>query len=384
MFATILVPLDGSSLAERALPYAVPLARAMGGHLVLVRAVAAHTFPGTDPTEAQVALTQQAESDLTAVAERVRADGVEAESVVYYDDPVSAILDAARRREAKLIVMSTHGRSGLGRWIYGSVADQVLRRAEAPVLLMPATADRRWSGGARRILVPLDGSDLAEEALILAAELARGLAAELYLLQVVEPPTSAYAEGYAFTEFDPEPELVGARRYLEGCAVGLRAAGRNVTVQSVLGQPAQAVATIAREQSADLIVMATHGRGGLARLVMGSVATGILQRSTVPLLLVRPAALHRSAADSSAAGGRVAGRCFFCHRPYYGDLSAVSAEERCLRCGFHLHSCGNCLYFDTIGCVLQRPEAIDSVPGQRCPAFAFRWERTAPPAETRA
>ena len=267
----------------------------------MLRAAQTRTFPGVDAGPAQLAATERAESELSIVAEHLCADGVETEPHVYYDDPAAAILDAARRLRVDLIAMSTHGRTGLGRWVYGSVADTVLRGAQVPILLAPAGAQLSWPhAGGLRVLVPLDGSELAQEAIGPAQMFAETFGAELLLLRVVEPPSyPLYGDGYAYVPIDAEVEVAEARRYLEeeaGCLRTsglLRGDGRAVEVQTAVGQPAAEIARVAREQHADLIAMATHGRGGLARLVMGSVATGVLQRAGLPILLTRPPAVRQ-------------------------------------------------------------------------------------------
>ncbi len=134
---TILVPLDGSTLAEGALSPAVDLARDYGSRLVLMRAAEAHTTPMADPTEAQVQVVRSAERYLAEARDRVTRAGVAGVEVsVWYAPPAEAIVDAARMRGADLIVMSSHGRSGLGRIVLGSVAETVLRSTEVPVLLI--------------------------------------------------------------------------------------------------------------------------------------------------------------------------------------------------------------------------------------------------------
>ncbi|HEU5323474.1 MAG TPA: universal stress protein [Methylomirabilota bacterium] len=139
-FKTILVPLDGSALAEAAIPPAVELARD-GATLVLLRAAEAHPLPTADPTEAQVTVVREAEDYLAAVAERVKTAGVaQVETSVWYGPPAEAIADAARFRTADLIVMNSHGRSGLGRLVLGSVAESVLRATATPILLLRAGA----------------------------------------------------------------------------------------------------------------------------------------------------------------------------------------------------------------------------------------------------
>ncbi|HET7874228.1 MAG TPA: universal stress protein, partial [Methylomirabilota bacterium] len=135
----ILVPLDGSTLAEAAIPKAVEMARMGLSGLLLVRAAEAHTLPGADPTDAQVEVVREAEEYLKDVAERLARDGARnVETSVWYGPAASAIVDAARLRKADLIVMTTHGRSGLGRLILGSVAESVLRGTSTPILLLRA------------------------------------------------------------------------------------------------------------------------------------------------------------------------------------------------------------------------------------------------------
>jgi len=138
-FEKILVPLDGSALAESALARAADLASAGDATLMLVRAAEAHTLPGVDPTEAQVEVVQEAEEYLGAVAARLQREGLKkVETSVWYGPAASAIVEAARLRKADLVVMSTHGRSGLGRLILGSVAESVLRGTTTPILLLRA------------------------------------------------------------------------------------------------------------------------------------------------------------------------------------------------------------------------------------------------------
>lgn len=294
MISTIILPLDGSVLAERALPYAATLARQSDGRVILVEAVEAHPFLGIDLSEAQIAVVDQAESSLQRAARRLDDVGAAAETHVYYDDPVHAILDAADRHAADLIVMSTHGRSGVGRMLYGSVTDQILRRAAVPVLVVPSIVDHPWSADRPlSLLVPLDGSELAEEVLLAADTLIAAGQTRLTLLRVVEPPTyPIYGDGYAYVPFDEEAEVGTATSYLDEQVVKMRERGYEASGKVTVGDPAGTIAAVAREEGADLIVMATHGHGGISRLLLGSVATSTLRQTTVPLLLARPAALH--------------------------------------------------------------------------------------------
>jgi nucleotide-binding universal stress UspA family protein len=292
MLKTILLPLDGSSLAERALRYAAVLARRCEARVVLVQAVQAHTLPGTDPSEAQVDVTTGAEQYLRTAVGRLGADGIVSETHVYYDDPVHAILDLAVRQQADLIVMATHGRGGLGRMLYGSVADQILRRATIPVLLVPSIVEHAWpADGPLSLLIPLDGSELATQALQAAELLTESFGSRVTLLRVVQPvPYPLYGEGYAYVPYDEDAEVADARRYLDEQATWLGERGVHVTTDVVVGDPARAIGEIARAKDVDVVVMATHGHVGLSRLILGSVATATLRHTTAPLLLVRPSA----------------------------------------------------------------------------------------------
>jgi nucleotide-binding universal stress UspA family protein len=178
VYTTYLVPLDGSPLAERALPYALALARAAHGRLILLH-VTGRTVLGRTDGRAVEALAESARAIAPEVAVEARvceATGGE--------DTGRALAAAARRLDADAIVMATHGRSAPERLVYGSVADQVLRCAGTPLLLVPPGAGQCWpEGRLRRILVPLDGSAFAEAALLPAAALPRGPEAELLLLR---------------------------------------------------------------------------------------------------------------------------------------------------------------------------------------------------------
>jgi nucleotide-binding universal stress UspA family protein len=303
MLKTILLPLDGSTLAERALTYATVLARRSQARIVLVEAVQTHTLPGRDPSDARVELTTRAEEYLKTAAGRLSADGITTETHVSYDDPVHAILDAARRHQADLIVMSTHGRGGLGRMLYGSVADQILRHATMPVLLVPSIVEHTWPAeGPLSLLIPLDGSELAAEALQSADLLTESFGSKLTLLRVVQPAIyPLYGEGYTYVPFDQDAELADARQYLQDQTARLGETGSRVDTQVAVGEPARVIGEIAREQNVDVVVMATHGNGGLSRLILGSVATATLRHTTAPLLLVRPTALHQAEPVSSGS-----------------------------------------------------------------------------------
>jgi nucleotide-binding universal stress UspA family protein len=307
---TILVPLDGSELAERALPYASALVGAAGARMVLLRAVSIAPLPGFDDWHAQQAASEEARAALEHTAGGLRSSGLDVATLVEAGSLAWAIRHAAEDLPADLVVMSTNGHGGLGRWVYGSEVDEVLRLSPVPVFLVPAALRTGWvTAQRRRVLVPLDGSELAEAALGPAVRLTRALGAEMVLLRVVEPgrpdgvawmgglPVVVPADG----EF--ERRSVEARDYLAGVATRAALGGLVAEKLVEVGDPADLAAATARREGVGLIVMATHGRTGLARLVMGSVASATLQRAGSPVVLVRPDALARPEADEAIAHG---------------------------------------------------------------------------------
>ena len=300
MLSTIIVPLDGSDFAARALPHATALARSSGAKLVLVR-VLTHRASGSAADEMEAI-----RAALNVDADAIRADGMRVETImrrvhpVHADDVARAIAEIADDQQAELIVMSTHGRSGLGRWVYGSVADSVLQQSTTPVLLVSPHVDSLPPTDRRlRVLVPLDGSQLAEEAIEAADLLTGALDTELTVLQVVETPTyPLYGDGYAYVPYDQEAKASGRPgEYLQSQVDRLQAQDKRVTARATIGNPSWVIAQMSHEVEADVIVMATHGRTGLNRL-------GARQRRH------RNPATGRRARPAGASGAMPArGRC---------------------------------------------------------------------------
>jgi nucleotide-binding universal stress UspA family protein len=297
---TILLPLDGSALADRAVPFAATIAERAGWSLLLLRA--AHTLSA--PTEAAgLDMTHEAQTALDDVAARLAAGGLTVTTRVVDKQAESAILEATVDDEVQLVVMSTHGRSGLGRFVYGSVADTVLHHAQVPVLMVPQHGLNGWPAEQQiKILVPLDGSALSEAALQPACDLADVLGGSLVLGSVVTLPSyAAYAEGYTLAEPELTDSLVTeARQELEALAAELRTETRPVEVSTTYGSPYFGIMEIARDFKVGLIVMATHGRSGVVRALLGSVATATIRQTHVPIVLVRPdEAEHAPAGEAS-------------------------------------------------------------------------------------
>jgi nucleotide-binding universal stress UspA family protein len=294
MYRTILVPLDGSPFSERALPMALSFARPLGSRLILTRAAAATTFPGADATDAQVEAVREARDYLAGVVASLSGEGVEVEIAVPYGDPAEQILMEIDLHSADLVVMCTHGRTGLGRWIYGSVAEQVLHRSPVPVVLVHPTGETEMLAPSPALartafLVLLDGSPFAETVLPHAADLARALDGTILLLRVVEPPLPTYA--FAEASMTPPPvatTYAEAESYVAGVAQRLTEPGLTVQTEVAEGWPADIIAQRSETLGHGMVVMATHGRSGVARLLLGSVALQVVRRSAVPVMLVRP------------------------------------------------------------------------------------------------
>jgi nucleotide-binding universal stress UspA family protein len=289
MISTILVPLDGSELARHALPFATFLARATRARLVLLHAYRPSTVdPEADP---ELDLIQE-HAD---VASGLRERGVHASTWLSYDEPGPAIVETAADLQADVIVMSTHGRGGVGQMMYGSVAEYVARRSAVPVILVTSKSRSRWADELPlRVVVPLDGTAHAEAALGPAGDLARALQVDLLLLTAAAPPLDPAIPWDAQDGTAWQRAIDQAQRYLERSATPLRADGHRVELRVEIGPPADAIADAANELGAAIVVMVTHGRGALSRLLVEGTASETLRKLTVPVCLVRP---HREDAE---------------------------------------------------------------------------------------
>jgi nucleotide-binding universal stress UspA family protein len=310
MFNTILLPIDGSKLSARAVPFAQQLASPGESRLVVVRA----HLPSDDDLDLRIKYPDKsraeragielraAQAEFRAECTRIRESGCVVDSHFVEGTAADAICTIARQAQANLVVMSTHGRSGFGRWLYGSVADAVMRRLPIPVLLISTVCGSAWRvEKPKRILVPLDGSSLATDVLPAAAALATSLGeSETILLAVIEPGMGIYPGAAVHDVPDSVRAQAQALAYLESvaCEISDMSPGP-VTYRAVYGNAAQMIASIAHAAEVDAIAIATHGRGGLARLVLGSVATRTLQLATMPVLIYKPVVLRDNVLDRS-------------------------------------------------------------------------------------
>lgn len=302
MIHTILVPLDGSTFAEHALPIARGLAKRHGAELRLALVhvpVATTLIDGVPQYTAEIdgRAREHEQRYLDGVAERLREQGHDV-GTAFLDGPVVGTLEThVRQVGADLIVMSTHGRGGLSRAWLGSVADGLARRAPVPVLLVRPDPDAKPADAPaepfRNILVPLDGSPFSEEALDHAENVARVDGARCTLLRVVVPiPALAVPmldPALSMKYDDIEGREASAKQYLERVAEGLRADGLRVeTAVDVHPQPATAILETADEAGVDLIALSIHGRTGVPRMVFGSVSDKVVRGGNTPVLLHRP------------------------------------------------------------------------------------------------
>jgi nucleotide-binding universal stress UspA family protein len=323
MFQRMLVPLDGSKRAERAIPIAARIARASGGSLMLLRAVGIQIEFGTYITEPSVLIQEALELDLTRAIDylaRIKTshelEGIETTVEVRSGGAAQTILDVAQMQHVDLIVMCSHGDTGFKRWVLGSVAQQVTRHSPLPVLVLreggpvPTGSFPDPTHPLRAVmgLVALDGSVEAEAALEPAAKLVAALAAPargiLRLTQFVNLPANERERG-SHVGIDPlmkEEMLCAAKTYLSDVADRLRngplaelkltivcsvATGKDAAsaLLSVAetGNDAEGAAMLG---SCDVMALATHGRGGLQRLALGSVTEHVLGATRRPLLVV--------------------------------------------------------------------------------------------------
>ena len=276
MFHTILVPYDGSALAQLALPNAKAMARASGAELVLVYGLAPWESPLDVPRALYEAAAQARRDGLAAQTTYVPARlGAQGAGIVEYAEAIGA----------DLIVLGTHAYGVAGRTLFGSVADDVVRHTMVPVLCCTDKSASAWGEGRpSAVLLPLDGSLLAETAVTTAIAFARTFAAPLTLLRVRSPDVTSNERAVDAATSAAE----SAADYLATVAEALRRQGHAVETRVGVGEPGAVIAEAARALGAGVIVLATHGRGGLPRVLLGSTALNIVQQSVLPVVLVRP------------------------------------------------------------------------------------------------
>jgi nucleotide-binding universal stress UspA family protein len=318
MYKRILVPLDGSARAERAIPVAARIARALGGSVILLRVATAPVDTGKY-SSASGYVEETVDTDLTGatrylenIAGSNELAGIKTEVKTFIGAVAPTILSAAQSFHANLIVMCSHGYTGFKRWALGSVADKVTRHSPIPVFVLreggplPATAEHQPV----RALVSVDGSSLSEAVLEPAAYLAAALAeatsqqGALHLLRVVDLPISGgkfKSDAHIDTGLkeqvkheDEEYLATLVNRLSEG---GDLAHLDLAITSSVEADPdiAEAIVKKSEQDKFDFIAIATHGRGGVQKWAMGSVAGRVLHATKLPLLIMRPEDMRATA-----------------------------------------------------------------------------------------
>ncbi len=310
MYSKIIVPLDGSDLAEQALPYAELVAQTLSVPIELVQAY--DILPGSVlgsrsarvADQLQMSARERTEASMEPAKQRLEAAGFAVNIATQRGQAADVIVAQAGTDPGALVVMCTHGRGGISRWVMGSVTDKVLHTIPNPMLIVRATVTGPASPGTslKSVVVPLDGSALSELAIPHAVNVAAALSARITAMQVT--PTADYyrrqlavvtPEMGAIPDFDPgspeemaEDDAAGVASYLEDVTNRMaidHAHGVDIT-HVVEDNIAQSIIDRAAAQPS-LVVMTTHGRSGVGRMVMGSVTDRVIRHSNTPVLVIR-------------------------------------------------------------------------------------------------
>ena len=301
MFEKILVPLDGSAIAQGILPCVKTLARSFGSTIVLYHAAEAPVELDRQEAYAKETIDRirsLAEEYLTGAAKVLRRQRFKVELKVGLGGVARSITDFADAENVDLIAMSTHARAGLPRWMMGSAPDRVLRHTHKPVLLVRPAGETPLDAKPyplKRIIVPMDGSRAAQAVLPSVQEMAKTLKMEVVLIQVISAGTTVQ-----FTPMGPDTWAVPAdvlqqidvlaSGYLAGVGKELERGGVSVRWDVLRGAAAHRIVEFAHETPASMVAMTTHGRSGLRRWVLGSVADQVVRASGEPVLVIRPPA----------------------------------------------------------------------------------------------
>ena len=287
MYKRILVPLDGSALSERVLPIAVFLAQLLGADIELILVV---STPAEEIPKKLSSLAKKEADDYLRKRIKSLSEGFDKKKLSYrvkVGYPASLIIERAESRKETLILMSSHGYSGVQRLLLGSIAGKVVQAARTPVLLVPANA-RSPEGDLvkfQRMIVPLDGSKLAESVLPHVLSLCQSLDMELILVRSYDPSfpgSSVRMRDIAKIVRD------SAENYIREKVEELKAKGlTRVSYRIFRGLPADQITDFAIETPNSLTVMCTHGRQGIGRWMLGSVTNAVIHCSEEPVLVIR-------------------------------------------------------------------------------------------------
>jgi nucleotide-binding universal stress UspA family protein len=301
MYKKILVPLDGSELAEVALPYAEEIALKINSEVNLLQVVP--QFYGLYKADGEIyeqvpyieekmgILSIKAKDYLDKVAMRLLDKGINAVTAVRTGLAVNEVGGLAKETNTDIIIMSTHGRTGIGRWAMGSVANKIVRSSERPVILIRAKdahPEVRQKDILDKILVPLDGSKESEAVIPYIERLAIEFNIEVTLLHMLAPDPYIYSA----KQFDlMESHKIYAKNYIESIASKLEQKGivaKAMFREVTMGYEADEIIKLADKIQADLVAMSTHGQSGVNRWILGGIADRVLHGGNTPLLLLRP------------------------------------------------------------------------------------------------
>ncbi|PQJ34330.1 universal stress protein [Salinibacter sp. 10B] len=290
----VLFPTDFSDGSKRAFPQAAFLADWHDAELHILNVTGRHrhdyketkkNFPISPDTLTEW-LRRPAQSVEGTTWPDLEALPIE-QSQIEASTPAESIVTYADDKNIDLVVMGTHGRRGVDRMLFGSVTEEVVRRAPCPVFTVRADADKTPGQAVRRVLVPIDFSDASESAVQHAKEIALTYGAEIDLLHVVEPPFYPSAYGIDTTTF-PTQEVVDRVEKQLGDMAREEIGYEHVMVSATVGHPPSEILNYVDENEVDLVVIATHGRTGLERALLGSVTERVLRRSPAPAFVVKP------------------------------------------------------------------------------------------------
>jgi nucleotide-binding universal stress UspA family protein len=317
MITRVLVPLDGSANAAAAWPYGRLIAKACGAEIEVLRVVepfmdmARSRMIGREPiSEApppvtddisfeqlrvrQEQIKQAAQADLDRIAKEASAEGTPVTTIVREGHPADVIIDEAGSQDGTLICMGTHGRSGIARWLYGSVADRVIHHAESSTLVVRSKEnEKRPPGAIRRVILPVDGSEVSERAIPMAVDIARSLGVGITVLRALDLDLEGTIPASGVDEFpvlNMEKMRAESQSYVDDIAKRVHDLGiTDCDTRIVDERPAQAIVDEVGEGGDKLVVMGSHGRSGATRWLLGSVSDNVVRHSAGPVLIVRRA-----------------------------------------------------------------------------------------------
>jgi nucleotide-binding universal stress UspA family protein len=307
MYNKILVPMDTSRLAEIALPYAEALAPKLESEIILLHVRTAEDTPDkTDHKEYMDKMVDEVKGNIRRAAGSKGGEKVKVRAELHgtptlITNAAADILDYSEKEKVSLIIMATHGRTGISRWALGSTANKVAQAARCSLLLIRAGAVVPREVSLEKILLPLDGSKPSEAVLPYVEALAPRLKSRVSLLHIVEPlyHVYPYSEGMGFygsagvvrvpyTEEEMEPTKAVAEKYLTDINDKLSSKGVRSSYLLRMGSAGEEIIKAEEDMRPDIIAMSTHGHSGFGRWSHGSIADKVIHAGTAPLLLVRP------------------------------------------------------------------------------------------------